>query len=420
MAAAITAEMKEAALRAAVAHSPIVESDILARFLEFVGTEAIHGDGGHLKEYVIATKVFHKSQDFDPRHDPIVRVHARRLRAKLDEYYRDAGASDPVRLFLPKGGYLPQFVRKKMWCPKMPASSWRWIAAVLAVVVLAQFLVFWRISSNGPTVAGARNEAHASPLLAPLLTSPRRTIIAFGNDLFLKDNDGNMFRLKADEKLDLASRLRIRAEDLLASQALRGAGPYYLDADYTGTGEAVCVFLLTRMFTQWGRPIDVRAADVLNPQELRDSNVIFLGSPRENAILSKVGPEQDFRFVRRINPVGRPFLTIENLRPQKGEQALYEARLHPVSRNPQEVYATISFLPGFAPGTHFLILAGQSTAGTQAACEYLLKPGIMGDLRESWETPSRIPSSYQVLLKTTIRDFAPIRTEYVTHHGKHP
>ena len=59
------------------------QSDRLKRFLSFIVLEAIVGHRDELKEYVIGVQVFGKEESFDPRTDPIVRVQARRLRAKL-------------------------------------------------------------------------------------------------------------------------------------------------------------------------------------------------------------------------------------------------------------------------------------------------------------------------------------------------
>lgn len=79
----------------------------LKRFLTFVVTEMLDGRGDQLKEYVIAVQVFAKEESFDPRTDPLVRVQARRLRARLERYYRDEGAQDEILIELPKGGYAP-------------------------------------------------------------------------------------------------------------------------------------------------------------------------------------------------------------------------------------------------------------------------------------------------------------------------
>lgn len=84
-------------------------ADRLKRFLSFIVEEVLAERQAALKEYVIGAQVFRKEESFDPRTDPIVRVQARRLRAKLLRYYRDEGRTDPLVFELPKGGYVPAF-----------------------------------------------------------------------------------------------------------------------------------------------------------------------------------------------------------------------------------------------------------------------------------------------------------------------
>ena len=81
--------------------------DRLKRFLAFVVDESLQGRGDQLKEYVIGVAVFDKDTSFDPRADPIVRVQARRLRARLVRYYREEGSHDAIVIELPKGSYAP-------------------------------------------------------------------------------------------------------------------------------------------------------------------------------------------------------------------------------------------------------------------------------------------------------------------------
>ena len=85
------------------------QGDRLKRFLKFIVLEAVAGRRHELKEYVIGVQVFGKEETFDPRTDPIVRVQARRLRAKLVRYYREEGRTDEPVIELPKGGYAPVF-----------------------------------------------------------------------------------------------------------------------------------------------------------------------------------------------------------------------------------------------------------------------------------------------------------------------
>ena len=58
-------------------------------------------------------QVFDKDSSFDPRADPIVRVQARRLRARLVRYYREEGGTDALVIELPKGGYTPVFKNRE-------------------------------------------------------------------------------------------------------------------------------------------------------------------------------------------------------------------------------------------------------------------------------------------------------------------
>jgi TolB-like protein/Tfp pilus assembly protein PilF len=85
------------------------QADRLKRFLTFIVEETIAGRGERLKEFVVGVEVFGKSDSFDPRTDPIVRVQARRLRAQLARYYQEEGPDGELLIELPKGGYAPVF-----------------------------------------------------------------------------------------------------------------------------------------------------------------------------------------------------------------------------------------------------------------------------------------------------------------------
>jgi serine/threonine protein kinase len=87
----------------------LAKSDQLIRFLQYVVEQTLAGQAGNLKEYTIAIEVFGRPQTHDPRVDPIVRTEARRLRARLEQYYFSPGLFDPIVIELPKGGYVPVF-----------------------------------------------------------------------------------------------------------------------------------------------------------------------------------------------------------------------------------------------------------------------------------------------------------------------
>jgi serine/threonine-protein kinase len=108
-AGAVPSEKVRSALAKLLSSSTFQQVDRLRRFLEFIVTETLSGQGGNLKEYVIGVHVFDKEPSFDPRTDPIVRVQARRLRARLARYFQEEGRADEVVIDLPRGRYTPAF-----------------------------------------------------------------------------------------------------------------------------------------------------------------------------------------------------------------------------------------------------------------------------------------------------------------------
>ena len=81
----------------------------LSRLLRYVVDKTLAGQADQLKEYAVGIEVFDRDDKYDPRLDSIVRVEAGRLRSRLDEYYNGEGADAPIRVTLPRGGYVAHF-----------------------------------------------------------------------------------------------------------------------------------------------------------------------------------------------------------------------------------------------------------------------------------------------------------------------
>ncbi|CTQ69989.1 hypothetical protein [Roseibium alexandrii] len=96
----------------------------LQAFLHFVVDAALNDQTEKLKGITIAVEALGRDANFDPDKDPIVRVEAARLRSRLSKYYEGSGASDQVRISIPKGGYAPAFEFANMKATHgVPASA---------------------------------------------------------------------------------------------------------------------------------------------------------------------------------------------------------------------------------------------------------------------------------------------------------
>lgn len=127
-----------------------LQSERLCRFLRFTVQAKLNGEAAQIKEYLLGREVFDRNADYDPRTDPIVRVEARRLRKKLDEYYAGPGSGDPVRIDYPKGSYTPEFITT------VPRRHLRMLVPVLAVIAVSLFVLYRPADPNTLVVIPAR------------------------------------------------------------------------------------------------------------------------------------------------------------------------------------------------------------------------------------------------------------------------
>ena len=119
----------------------------LSRFLRVVVERTLEGGAdNNLKESVVGVLVFDRPPDYDPKIDSIVRVQARQLRAKLQEYYSTTGMRDTVRFEMPKGSYAP-VIRRAVVTDGPRLVPMETPAADAAVADLA-VLPFLDLSSN--------------------------------------------------------------------------------------------------------------------------------------------------------------------------------------------------------------------------------------------------------------------------------
>lgn len=139
----VSADTVRAQLARILQSQTFTAAPVLREMLRYVVERTLEGKQDELKEYSLGVDVFGRGASFDPRADTIVRVQARRLRSKLEEYYDHEGRMDPVRIELPKGRYIVS-------ARPQPASV---VASPPAVVRLA----------SAP--AGTKSEAYHSTAL---------------------------------------------------------------------------------------------------------------------------------------------------------------------------------------------------------------------------------------------------------------
>ncbi|WP_156467984.1 hypothetical protein [Rhizobium sp. Leaf371] len=100
------------ALADVLASAVFARSERLRAFLSYVVTKDLAGQSMQLKGYTIAVDVFRRPDAFNADSDPLVRVHAGKLRKLLTAFYETEGQDAVWQIEIPKGGYAPVYLRR--------------------------------------------------------------------------------------------------------------------------------------------------------------------------------------------------------------------------------------------------------------------------------------------------------------------
>ncbi|HUN62747.1 MAG TPA: hypothetical protein VMU53_12190 [Candidatus Sulfotelmatobacter sp.] len=395
-----------------LANSTVLHSsESLRKLLRYLARHALEHPGTPLKEYQIATEEFGRPPDFDPAVDSMVRVQAGRLRTKLAEYYATEGQEDSVRVELPKGTYALSFHHRQTngapsptvdtlaEAPSSRASRVlvsRWLLFTLAALSILSVTVLIATFLSGRTHPVAR--ASAVPVAPaslqvfwkPFLRGPDEPWVVFSNAAFVGRPETGMRYYNA-------------AHD----------SPDVIWDHYTGVGEVLAVHQLDQVFNQLHRSIRVKRGSLFSLDDVKNNDLIFVGSPSENLTLREIPGTHEFVFQRLDSGPRTGDLAVANVHPQTGESRFYLAS--PSSSPLTEDYAVVGFFPGLDPARSVMIIAGTTTFGTQGAVEYVCSPDTLTELLQRLSlSDSGELKPFEALLRVKITKGVPVETELVS------
>lgn len=396
-------------------------SESLCKLLRFLAEHAIEQPGVLVKEYQIATEVFGRPSYFDPRLDPTVRVQTGRLRSKLAEYYASAGADDAVVVEVPKGSYALTFHQRgrvkvaaagtdsaglaspsanlrPVEIPRERPSALPFVAGALSFALLGSIGAVWYLLWTRPAAAvqASVRQEDIAPIRAfwkGFVDEPAFPWVVFSNAEFTGRPETGM------RYFDPA----------------RDPRDSILD-HYTGVGEVLGIHELDHAFELLRHGLRVKRGRLLSLDDVKNNDVIFVGSPSENLSLREVPTSRDFVF-RRTEGAGR-----------KGDLAIFN--LHPVGREPlmylasakvplTEDFALIALTPGLNPAKLVLLLAGTTTIGTQAAVEYVCRPNTVGELlRRLTGSRSGTVVPFEAVLRVKVSRGVPVASSIEAIHPR--
>jgi len=339
----------------------------------------------------------------------MVRVQAGRLRVKLTEYYGSDGGEDPVIVELPKGTYVLSFHHRAVAPSRSPAGSVRggapesalrrnWIIATTLLAVLlaaAVIAILSMVSSRNPAQAGIARDADGVPAAfrvfwSAFASGPEEPWVIFSNAKFVG-------------RPEIALRYYDPVKDSRSTMIFD---------HYTGVGEVLAVHELDHLFATLHRQIRVKRGSLFSLDDAKNNNLIFVGSSLENLTLLELPGTQEFVFHRVPSGPRKGDPQIVNVHPQPGEPKEFLGT--PADEPMTEDYAVIGLVRGLDPGQAVLILAGDTTMGTQAAVEYVCRKNSVEELllRLSVSQTGQL-KPFEAVIRVKVTRGVPVSTELV-------
>ena len=369
-----------------------------------------------IKEHEIGHKVLGRGPDFNPQEDNIVRVQVGQLRRRLDEYFAAEGKTEPLRLVVPKGSYVPHFEhlppatvpplappsegttavesRKPASVPKSRAFA---LAALMVILGAACFLA-GRFLPFAPATGKRIRPSSADRLWSAMFGGAR------GTNIVVSDTCLVMLQDILDTDIALEDYLGVLYPGNVLSRAkapsLRSALELIVSRQYTSLADLNTASALVQFGQRHSTvPPQIRYARHLNIREFKTGNFILLGSRRGIPWVQLFEPRLGFSMEEDVT-TKRYFF--RNKHPRPGEDDAWRQKLE--GGNVVESYAELAVVPNLGESGYIMLLSGLTMNATEAAGELVTKPDFgrtLSSLEPAGSSPMP-PSYFEVLLRTRV------------------
>ncbi|MGC2658801.1 MAG: hypothetical protein WA324_12655 [Bryobacteraceae bacterium] len=401
-----------------VAESPMFHrSGRLRELLLYVCRRSIDGRYDELREQRIGVDVFARGPDFRPNEDNIVRVEARQLRKRLEEYFATEGKAEPIVITIPKGAYVAAFeVRPSSRADPIPmveSSVAQVSEAEPSVAVPPRRLRFsWTVLFFCTTLLFLAIAAWAlirSPvaLRAPSAAQSAKQNTLLWSELF--DKNHQTYIVCADSALVLLQELTghsITLAEYVNRQYSSGGQKLAPEVEmllrilpqrqYTNISDVRLVEEILQINDDYRSQSAVRSSRNIELIDFKHGNFVLLGSKRSTPWVELFEPRLNFHFVYDPKTQHAGF---RNVNPRPGEQSVYWVEGSPTELD--ETYGVIAFLPNLSHSGNVLIVQGATGEGTEAAGEYITHPELLNQLlRTIHAVDNNYVRYFEVLLKS--------------------
>jgi hypothetical protein len=214
---------------------------------------------------------------------------------------------------------------------------------------------------------------------ANFLGNDSAPVIAFPDAVFLLDDSNDLFRFRRGASDDRGALVDPHLAQQFASNPslVAKAGQLYYENGYTGAGELQGIAMLSNLLGQMGVKATVKPSRDITPDDLRQHNVILLGSPFQNVAVAQLIAAGDFNFKNPDSRHEQWRAQIVNAHPRANEVPTYGTERDPGTQALKTDYGLVTIQSGVIPGRYIAVLGGLDTTGTEGATLFATsRPGV--------------------------------------------
>jgi len=414
-------EASQRELMRRIVFSPtFARSERLSSLLTYVCDMTLKGRAAEINEQKIGQHVFGRSQNYDSTIDGIVRTQASRLRQRLDRYFEQEGAEEPVRIVIPRGGYVPVFeprtasaeapptaeppAPQAAAAQTVPAHSRQGLPWALCAV-LGMALVFLAAREYVQLRSVRDQVMPKHPLWSNVFLRDRPTLIAAADSGLVMFHNMSAQTLELDDYLQGDYR-----KPPPASVVFGPATPEKIwlanlaNRRYTSFVDLEIIVSLQQRAQALQSKLQVRYTRDLRPNDLKSGNAILLGASEANPWMELF--ERNMNFVFR-NDYKTNVFSVINRSPRDGEPGRWDsAPPDPLHR----VYGLVAWVPNLSGDGSVLILEGTSMSGTEGAWDFVSDDSRLLPFLKRIERPDGTIPHFEVLLGTQNMNASAVRS----------
>jgi len=279
---------------------PFRTSKHCLHLLEYISEQALAGRLDRLKERALGVEVFGRDPHYDTSQDPVVRYTAGEIRKRLAQYYLQPEHEQELRIELPPGSYLPEFLPANLHTPVVVRKTgWQiWTAAALAVIAVSA-VIYWVGVRDADTIV--------ERFWQPVLSDPGPVLLSVGQARVFSFREP--VRSQIRKRAEAAFRENRPLDD--PTLPVRQLIPVW--GQYVGIGDSTCVARLAALFEREGKAYSIRGSTATSLADLRNGPGVLIGAFTNEWTLRLT---EGFRFTLETAPDGTYGMIRDRMRPE--------------------------------------------------------------------------------------------------------